>query len=228
MKPEIVYVDNREFLALANAETESLDARFLKYERPQYSESPKQEKRMFRMILGMACDAYADPSVVGILADMLEDWDYPELAYRVREDVSWIGRVKLLTLAGSSARAYYAFLVRTIGKLSSGLSMDRSYQGTVIGYPPGTDLGIPPEVELPGYPSYYDTRKVAVPNPSMVGPYQTTYPHVRRLLLAGLSGQVVSDDVGQVVSVLQEILHQELTLDRRIPWVSRLKTVGVA
>jgi len=227
MKLVAVYVDNVEFLTLANNETEALPSKLRKYDRPECLESEQLDRRMARIMLSMACDAYGDPSVIGILADLLEDWDYRHLACQVRGDVSWLGRLKLLTLAGSSARAYYAKVFTTIGRLASMIANDRLYQRNVTGYPPGTDLGIPPDGELPGYPAHREPGTVAVPDPSLVGMYQTTWPHVRRLMLAGLAGQVVSDDVGQVAQKIQDVLHDELTLNRRIPWVSRLSTIGV-
>lgn len=221
-----VDLSNREFMLLANEQTEELSRSMRSFLTPIYSDSERENKRIRKVALALAMECVGIPDMVGVLADYMEDVGKDEIAAEIRHNLSWLDRVKLLCLGGSSSRSYYGGLIRTIERQSSYLSSDRTYQYSVVGYPLGTYVGIPDESELPGYPYFQSEERKAVCQPSMVGSYQATFSHVRRLLVAALNGWKVSPDVANVAGQVHEIVHQELTLDKRIPWVSRLKTMG--
>ncbi len=221
-----VDMSNRDFMILVNKQREELSAAMRSCATPTYSEAYRTHKRIRKVALALAMECVGNPEMVGVLADYMEDVGQDDIALSMRCNLSWLERVKLLYLGGASARSYYGVLIRTIDQQSSYLSSDRAYQHSVAGYPAGTYLGIPDEKELPGYPDFQNPRRKAVCMPSLVGSYQATYTHVKRLLIAALNGWVVSEDVAEVAIRIHEIVHQELTLDKRIPWVSWLKTMG--
>lgn len=187
--------------------------------RPIFPRVPESEiKETERVLFALVCDSLSRSDIRGILADYLDDLQLPLASYRVKEWPSILPVLHVLNWCGKSARSYRSALMRYVENVAGSVSRQRTNAYGVPHLDSAGVLGIPGDLEVPGYPLVDSETRHYVPEPGSVLRYQCSYAHILRLCWAYLDGVEVPADVMAELAGVAKFIRKDLIESKRIPW----------